>query len=295
MSSEDTFDWRSLSSEELEPHFNPRLAVPDALDWITRYSERSAEARESLAGDYGLRFGEGEKCTYDYHPAAGADGGGGGPRPLVIFIHGGYWRLLDKDDHSFAVPALVAAGCDVINLNYDLCPTVTLDTIVDEVKQAFVHIWGEAEARGFDRGAVHLMGHSAGAHLAASLLLYDWAALGLPADPIASVIACSGIYEPEAARRISLNEDIQLTPETAARQDMLAHPPRSKARMLVQVGGAEPPGWTAQSSAYAELCRKAGLATEFQLVPDCHHFQVLEAACDPDNAAFAAALRTING
>ena len=108
MSEQETFDWRGLSNEELEPHFNPRIAVPDAMDWLARFTSRSAAIRENLAGDYDRRYGDGEKCVYDFHPADGP--GDGGKAPLVIFIHGGYWRLMDKSDHSFVVPPLTARG-----------------------------------------------------------------------------------------------------------------------------------------------------------------------------------------
>jgi arylformamidase len=284
MGGDESFDWRTLSGDELERHFNPRIAVPDALDCLDRYTRRSAECRNTLPGQYDCRFGDGEKCTYDFHPAEAGDNDGN--TPLVIFIHGGYWRLMDKSDHSFVAPPYCARGFGVVNLNYDLCPGVSLDVIVDETKQAFLHIWAQAETLALQRERIYLIGHSAGAHLAASLLGYDWEAEGLPADPIAGIVAISGIYEPEAARRISLNEEIGLTEEVAARNDMLAMKPKSKADILSIAGASEPEGWIAQSVAYAARCTEAGMDASFHLAPDCHHFAVMEAAADPGNETF---------
>ncbi len=48
---------------------------------------------------------------------------------MRVFIHGGYWRSLDKSDHSFLAPALTAAGACVVVPNYDLCPVVSIPEI----------------------------------------------------------------------------------------------------------------------------------------------------------------------
>jgi acetyl esterase/lipase len=42
--------------------------------------------------------------------------------PVLVFIHGGYWRALDKSDHSFVAPAFNAQGATVVVPNYALCP-----------------------------------------------------------------------------------------------------------------------------------------------------------------------------
>ncbi|HZD25465.1 MAG TPA: alpha/beta hydrolase, partial [Alphaproteobacteria bacterium] len=111
-----SFDWRAHEAEELERHFNPRVAVPEAAELLERYAARAAAARQALPGTYDMRYGSGEKQTFDLHPPARpADG-----KPLLVFIHGGYWRALDKSDHSFVVPVFTAAGATVVNLNYDL-------------------------------------------------------------------------------------------------------------------------------------------------------------------------------
>ena len=57
--------------------------------------------------------------------------------PLLVYIHGGYWRAIDKNDHSFVTLPYLKQGVAVANLNYDLCPSVTLDEIVNEIVEAF--------------------------------------------------------------------------------------------------------------------------------------------------------------
>ena len=91
------FDWRSQPDEVLEQHFNPRVAVPDFQTYIDRYTAQSIAARQRLAGEYDLRYGDRPQQTFDLHRAPPS---ATRPLPLVLFIHGGYWRALDKRDHS---------------------------------------------------------------------------------------------------------------------------------------------------------------------------------------------------
>ena len=98
-------------------------------------------------------------------------------RGTLLFIHGGYWRALDKDDHSFVAPAFVDAGFAVAVVNYDLCPDVTIATIVDECRRAVA--WVAARRRQHGAAApLVIAGHSAGGHLAAMMFATDWRAHG---------------------------------------------------------------------------------------------------------------------
>ena len=266
-----SWDWRGRSAEELERHFNPRVALGDAAAnrEVARYVELSAAARKTLPGEYDLRYGEAEKQTLDVHRPTKAGA------PILLFIHGGFWRRLDKSDHSFIAPAFVEAGAVFVNLNYDLCPTVTLDDIAREAREGLVWTWRNAARLGGDAARLHVAGHSAGAHLCALLLAEDWTRHGLPADAIKGAGLLSGIYETAVVPLISVNQEVRLDAAMAARCDALSRPPRGPARPLVSVGGDEPEGWRAQTEAYAAACRGAGLAPEVLTVAGMNHFTLI--------------------
>lgn len=273
-----SFDWRTGSKQEMEAHFNPRAATPDPDAHVARFVARSRAARDTMQGDYDLRYGARPKETLDLHrPARGA-----GRAPLVMFIHGGYWRALDKSDHAFVVPALTASGAVVANVNYDLCPQVTLDDIVDEIANALVFCHAHAGEWGAHADAIYLLGHSAGAHLAASMLVHERD--DLPLAAIRGVAALTGVYEPQVILSVSVNDEAQISAEVASRHDCLARTPRvdagARAKMLVAAGGDEPSGWIAQSAAYATLCRDASLPTTLMQIPAANHFTVLERATE---------------
>jgi arylformamidase len=268
-------DWRSLAPAAREAQMNPRLAVGDAVaqNYLAGYAQRSEAARRRLAGERDLRYGRGAKATFDlFRPATPP------PHPAFVFIHGGYWRALDKDEHSFVVEPAIAAGFAGLVVNYDLCPAVTLDVIVAQMRDFIGFLAAEAGGLGLRTDGIALAGHSAGAHLAA-MLLHDPGPRGRL--PITWAGLASGIYEPEAALELAVNEEIGLTAEVARRNNALAWPPASPLDLEITAGAAEPPAWIAQSDAYAAVARAAGCAVERRNVAAADHFSLLDHAIVP--------------
>ena len=134
-----TFDWREEDDETIEYHFNPRLTVPDTMSLLQAMPARAAVARERLNAKLDIRYGKRPKETLDLFPAA--TDAFGTLSPAQIFIHGGYWRMMDKSDHSHLATDVVAAGVAHISLNYDHCPAVTVEDIVDEIRHAVIYIY----------------------------------------------------------------------------------------------------------------------------------------------------------
>jgi len=285
------FEWQNADDETLERHFNPRVAIADALPLIEGYTSKSKAARKDIRGWYDFRYGPNALQTYDVHPPT-VDALGS-PAPMLIFIHGGYWRALDKSDHTWFAPVFVRSGVLSINLNYDLCPAVTLDDIVYEARRAIAHLHRQASNFGGDPRRLYVVGHSAGAQMAAMLLNYDWGEVELPADTIKGAACISGIYEPAVVMRTSVNADVRLDQATAERNDCLAQPPRRPTPVIVAVGGDEPEGWRQQSLNYADVCRQAGCEVSLLDVAGSNHFTVAEELTRKDSALTAAILARI--
>ena len=263
-------DWRALDADEREAQMNPRMAVGNdrAEARLSDYAERSRATRQRLPATYDIRYGDGPKATLDVFTPPGP-----GPHPIFAFVHGGYWRALDKDDHSFVVAPAVAAGFAGLVLNYDLCPAVTLDDILAELRAFMRWLARDGAQHGLDLDRLTMAGHSAGAHLTA-MLMHDPGGRDLP--PVRWAGLLSGIYEPEAILDISINEDVRLDAEAAARHDALRRPPRGEPRIEVIVGGDEPPAWIGQSEAYATMVRALGHDVAFRIVEGADHFTLLD-------------------
>jgi arylformamidase len=268
-------DWRRLGPEEIEAQFNPRRSVPDFEDHQARHASWSAAARAELGGRLDVAYGDGALHKVDIFPAPEIR-----KAPVHVFFHGGYWRAQDKGNFTHVAKTLVAEGICVVIANYDLCPAVTLDGTVASALRAIAWTWRHARAYGGDPERLTLSGHSAGAHLCAMALAYDWPAAGLPADAIKGAVPISGIFDPEPAMHTTVNAEIRLTEEIARRNNALRLAPKVRCPVKLFVGGDEPPGWIRQSELYARHLREHGLEPELSVIPGTHHFDLIDQYVD---------------
>jgi acetyl esterase/lipase len=119
------------------------------------------------------------------------------PRPLVVFWHGGRWSFGDKADYRFVGASLAELGYVAVLPNYRLYPAVKMQGFMDDAADAGQWAAAHAGEFGADASRLYLMGHSAGAHLAAlvALDLRYFSRAGRPAPAIAGVIGLSGPYD----------------------------------------------------------------------------------------------------
>ena len=276
--------WRNMPLEEIEREFNPRVASRNVDERLAAYAAASTESRARLACTLDVRYGPGEKETLDIFPADAPNA------PVHLFIHGGYWRAMDKSDYSFIADAFQPAGATTVVINYDLCPTVTLDTIVEQSNRSIAWTWRNIAQYGGDPERLYVSGNSAGGHLTAMALAHDWEAEGLPADIVKGAAPITGVMDCEPVLDITVNEEVRLDPEAARRLSPLRNPPRRALPLLVAVGGAEPRLWIEMSEDYAALCRKHGIDCEYMEMPDHDHFDISRAVGDPESPLARAML-----
>jgi len=138
-------------------------------------------------------------------------------------------------------------------------------------------------ARIGDPRRIYLSGSSAGAYLCAVALAHDWTKRGLPPDFITGATLLTGVYDLEPLLHISVNELVRLAPDRVHDNSPIHHPPRLKVPLLMQVGGAEPPGWRAQTLEFAEVCRAAGCSVEVIVLPGETHFSILRSLAHNDH------------
>ena len=281
--------YRNLSPEALELEFNPRAVARNLDERLAASAAASAETRTRLDCVLDVRYGPGAKETLDIFPAA--DSGARPGAPVHLFIHGGYWRAMDKSDYSFIADAFQPAGATTVVINYDLCPTVTLDTIVEQSNRSIAWTFRNIADYGGDPERLYVSGNSAGGHLTAMALAHDWEAEGLPADIIKGAAPITGVFDCEPVLDITVNEEVRLEPEAARRLSPLRNPPRRALPLLVAVGGAEPRLWIEMSEDYAALCRKHGIDCEYMEMPDHDHFDISRAVGDPESPLARAMLR----
>jgi arylformamidase len=231
-------------------------------------------------------YGEQPGETVDIFPARKGDGS------CMMFIHGGYWRALDKKDFSFLAPAWVDAGVSLAVVNYDLCPRVTMDEIVRQMLRASRWLWLNAEEYGMDQDRLYVAGHSAGGHLAAMLMCALWPVFDrtLPKDLWKGGLAISGVYDLRPLMEVEwLNGDLRLDAAAALKLSPAFLPPATRAAVMTCVGGDESSEFHRQNALLGERWR-AACAGDIAM-PGRHHFSVIDGLAEQKSALFAGARR----
>jgi arylformamidase len=269
-----------------ESSYNPRLAVPEYAQHFERWAQRSQSARSRMDGYLDVAYGGHSMEKLDLFRAREAS------RGLLMFIHGGYWRALDKSQHSFVAQPFVKAGVTVAVVNYALCPAVTVQDIVRQILQAAAWLYRNGGNFGAPYGRLHVAGHSAGGHLTAMLLAAQWPrfAPDLPARTVQGGLSVSGIFDAIPVMNTpSVNVDVRLDPAMASRVSPANMTPATDAPLYLAVGGKEQDGFHEQ---HALIKRKWGKVVAGEIAcPEDNHFTILERLADPGSALFAAALR----
>jgi len=261
--------------------YNNRELVPDHPVYFARWAEGSQRARSTMTSHLDLRYGDAPGETIDLFPARKGDGS------CMMFIHGGYWRSLDKKDFSFLAPAFVGAGISLAVVNYDLCPKVSIEEIVRQMLRASRWLWLHAEDYGMDQDRLYVSGHSAGGHLAAMLMCAQWPAFAreLPKDLWKGGLAISGLYDLRPLVDIDwLNVDLRLDAATALKLSPAFLPPATRAPVMTCVGGEESSEFLRQNALIGERWKSA-FAGDITM-PGLHHFSVVDALAQQQGPLF---------
>lgn len=284
--------YRDYDTEALYAQYNNRAMIePEALAAIKADQEQRADAFRSRwpRATLDVVYGAGARERLDlFMPEAERP-------PLLAFLHGGYWQLNDKEPFVFLGEKLVSRGAAFANIEYSLCPEVTLTELTDQVRRALAFLWREADRLGYDRDRIVVSGHSAGGHLTAMMMATDWTALGgdLPAGLVAAGLPISGIYDLEPIRLTPLNDAVRMDEAEARALSPMFMPPAGPAPMVVVFGGSESVEFHRQAEAFAAAWRPSGVAVEVLNAPGRDHFTVLNALAEPGHDVLEAACRLL--
>ncbi|PYV94347.1 MAG: alpha/beta hydrolase [Acidobacteria bacterium] len=185
----------------------------------------------------------------------------------------------------------ISTAASVALLEYDLCPNVTVTDIVRQTRAAMAWVYRNIARYGGDPSKLYVSGHSAGGHLTAMVLAYDWEKEGSPPNIIKGAVASSGVYDLEMVTHVSANEQIRMTPEIARENNPFLHPPLAVCPLLVTVGGAEPEGWKQMSKDYFQFCKDRGAVCEYLEVPGANHYTMSDHLADAKSPLTQAIFR----
>ena len=281
--------YRGMNRAELDIQYDARGTVDDIAPFLDRYAEFSAAAKRDLKVVRDVPFGSGQEELFDLFPA-------GRNAPVFVFVHGGYWRLLSKDESSFMAKCFVECGIVVAAVNYALAPAVTLDEIVRQVRAAVSRLWHDADRYGIDRDRIHIGGSSAGGHLVGMLLADGWQSqAGVPTDVIAGAVSASGLFDLEPVRLCHPNEWLQLDADSARRNSPIHHIPEAGCPLLLTWAGSDTGEFKRQSHDYGRAWEQAGYPVTAFEVSDRNHFDIILDLADPQREFAQKVIAMIEG
>jgi len=276
--------WLDYDQAELDRQYDQRSIVPDGDDYKAGDAKASAVARAELTCRLDVSYGDGEDELIDLFPARRPGA------PILVFLHGGAWTRGKKSNESFLAPGLVAAGAAVAMVEFTLCPKGSLDNMVRQCRRALAWVHAHARDLNGDAGRIVIAGHSSGSHLAAMMLVTDWAAEGLPADVLKGCVITSGIYDLEPVRRSYRNAYVFLDDAGVERLSPIRNLKPGLPPVRLYFGGMELAEFRRQGREFAGALEAAGIDVRAEDLPGLNHFEMGRRLADRAGPVHRAAL-----
>lgn len=268
----------------LEAGYNLRVRHPERDAFYAEMADRSA-ALASLRPPTRLRYAAHERATVDVFLPSKR--GSAGRLPLLVFIHGGYWRALSAALFHCVGQAYLDAGVAVAFPGYPLAPDVSVAAIGRHMDLALTCLAEHADTLGLDRTGVVISGHSAGGMLAARACEQRRSQTGLS---FAACVPLSGIFQLEPLLQTSINRDIRLSVEDARAESPALAAEFPALVYRIAVGGAETDAFRHQSFDFAAYLERLGLDSQCLEVPGRTHFTILDSFSSPAELLFRETL-----
>ncbi|MGE7472584.1 alpha/beta hydrolase [Bosea sp. NPDC003192] len=269
-----SFAFLDYTQDALDKAYDQRVWASNASEVIARYTTDSASVRKRFPPRT-ERYGNGQAETLDIFAPEGAKG-----LPVMVFIHGGAWRALTREDVSAPAPTFVQNGCLYVALNFDNLPVVRLPDMADQCRRALIWIGKNIANFGGDPDKIFISGHSSGGHLAAVLLTTDWHALGAQADIIKGGVVMSGMYELYPVLLSARSSYVKLSPAEIAALSPMRHLNRIDSNVIVVIGEKESPEFRRHSAEFATALAGMGRLAQRVELAGKNHFEVPEALND---------------
>lgn len=259
--------------DALDREYSPSRLVDNMQRYLDDYSACSIH----LPGDVtaraqlGLAYGPHERHTLDYFPYRPRSFSEyvGERAPLVVFIHGGFWAALDGSRFRFPATELNSETINYASLTYRLVPGVSVTEIVADVRRAVRWLVDNAGELGFDPERIVLVGHSAGAHLAAMTMTDK------DAPKFAGAIFLSGVFDLEPVRRSYVNDNAKMDAAEAKANSPALLAPEVACPVHIYVGDNETSEFKRQSRLLFDAWRQKVPACTFSVLGNRNHFNIV--------------------
>jgi arylformamidase len=279
--------YKHYDQESLDTQYNNRLHVPNYADYLNRWQLLSRHTEEKLPVIKDLPYGSLQREKLDVYPALQ-------PRSkTLIFIHGGYWQMLDKSMFHFIANGFHSYGVTTVLLTYPLAPQASMHQILLSCRKAISWLYKNVSAYNGDPHQMYVAGHSAGGHLAAMLIATDWKLFqpALSSHVLKGVCTISGLFNLVPIHLSYLNRVLKMDMETAKCNSPLMLEPANLCPLILAVGEAETAEFNDQSNAFYTYCKKKGIDIQLLQLPQQNHYSIAESIVEPQSSIHQALLQ----
>lgn len=271
--------------EELDRAYDQRVWAPNRDHVIERNALASEAVRARIGSPLTVAYGPTAVETLDIYRAEGPNA------PVMILLHGGAWRSGKARDYAFAAEMFVKAGAHHVVPDFATAMETGLDGMVDQVRRAVAWVRQNAVSFGADPERIYLAGHSSGGHLAANVLVTDWAQeFGLPADVVKGGLCSSGMYDLQAVRLSSRSSYVRFDDRIEHEYSPQRHLSRLACPVIVAHGELESPEFQRQAREFGDAVKRVGKLERFIAGRCYNHFEMIETLATPYGLLGRAAL-----
>jgi arylformamidase len=254
---------------ELDAGYDVEHAVPDFNKYIAGFQKRSLQARASADGRQTFSYGSTSMERLTIYPSQYFNS------PVLVFIHGGYWRIGTGDDYDFIIMGPLQAGYTVVNVTYGLAPKVTISEIVRQVRAAIAWTTKNIARHNGDKNQIVIAGHSAGAHLATMALDTKWSDYDLAGSPVKGVLAISGLYDLLPVSQTFVQPSLRISGDEILSYSPIRLIKPHNVPLTVSWGSIETSAFKQQSLDYLDAWVSGGNQGNSLIIDQANHFNIL--------------------
>jgi arylformamidase len=276
-----------MDQAALDDAYDQAKYAPNQEQLGRRRAWLSDLARQRLGAPKRFAYGEKPIEGLDLYPARAPNA------PIVVYTHGGAWRVGTARENAFAAELFVHAGAHFITLDFNNVTEVGGDLMVlaDQVRRAVAWVYNNAASFSGDRERFYVAGHSSGGHLTGVLLTTDWSRYGLPEKFIKAGVCSSGMYDLKPVRLSARSKYVAFTDEIEQELSSQRHLDRLHCPIIVSYGTLETPEFQRQARDFAAAVTAAGKPVQLLVGESCNHFEMAEQLGHPYGITGHAALR----
>ena len=274
--------YKHYSQEQLDNQYNTRLLVPDYAEYFERWEKLSRQTEKEHTVFKNVSYGDHSQETLDIFPAEKT------LSKTLVFIHGGYWHLLDKEMFHFLASGFLEHNITTVLINYPLAPHSSIDEIVSSCRRGMQWLQDNVKRFNGDPSQLYILGHSAGGHLASMLLLEKELKF------IKAVISLSGIFRLEPIKLSYLNDTIGMDHEAAIRNSPVLITPVNDCQLLLVVGSDETNEFKEQTEELYKCWKNKCSSPEFLEIAGKNHYSILDAVVEKESVLHDTIVRLLS-